>query len=316
MGIFVLQSRTAWSTIHHAFVNEILIYSNLTCILITHTFCGLLLINKGLFMKNITLLIPLAGLMVLQPFSAHADLSTGSLSLSGDGETFDYVDQAYSTANGLTITFSFSSWGDYMADGFTLALFGADTTPIEAGAEGGALGYANRYTTVSGLSGGILGVGFDAHGNFSTSTEGRNGGLTTRVPNSIALRGSMGSSSTDGYEYITGTDSLEGFMNDGRTSTQEDAVTRDIRITVTADETVSVEWKLENEQNWTTLIDAVDASEQMELTDQVKVGITSSLNGATNVLIDSLEVIPEPAIISLCILAGGGLLCIRRIFTR
>lgn len=248
------------------------------------------------------------------PAVSHADTINpgGSLTLSEDAETLDYIDQNYSTADGLVITFSFSAWGTYLADGFALALFDADTATPTVGSYGGSLGYANRSNT-DGLAGGVLGIGFDAHGNFSDGSEGRNGGIG-RTINSVALRGS--GSGTNGYEYITGTDSLDNFMNAENADTQAEAVTRDVRITVTADETVSVEWKLEDETAWSTLIDAVDASAQMDLTDEVKVGITSSLNGNTNIQIDDLEVIPEPAVITLVAGFGISMLSVRRIFVK
>lgn len=263
-------------------------------------------------MRKITAIVS----AVFLTLTAQADFVNGKLSLSGEADSFDYINEAVSTENGLVLTFSFSAWSEnYMADGFTLALFDADTAAPDIGSYGGSLGYANR-TNADGLAGGVLGIGFDAHGNFSAATEGRNGG-SGRTLNSVALRGSMGSTRQDGYEYIAGTDSLSDFMNDNRASTQADALTRDVRVTVTADELVSVEWKPENDTDWTTLIDGADASEQMELPDEIKVGFTSSLNEGMNVEISTtIQAIPEPAVITLVAGFGISLLSARRIFVK
>lgn len=268
-------------------------------------------------MKKHTLLMIFSVLLltVVQPAATHADFMTGNLLLSGDGESFDYHDQSFSTSDGLVITFDFSTWSSaYMADGFALTLFDADTALPEIGGRGGSLSYANR-TNTDGLAGGVLGIGFDAHGNFSDGTEGRNGGIG-RTVNSIALRGSMGSTRQDGYEYIAGTGSLSDFMNNNRASSQDDALTRTVRITITTNELVSVDWKIESEQHWTTLIDAADATAQMDLPAEIKIGITSSLNTGMNVEVGnmSIQAIPEPAAVTLILGSGIGLLLIRRIF--
>lgn len=253
--------------------------------------------------------------IALLSVGSYADLANGTLSLSGSGETFDSLDQIISTENGLVLSFSFSAWGtSYMSDGFTLALFDANTATPGIGGDGGSLAYANRSGS-DGLAGGVLGIGFDAHGNFSAATEGRNGGTLNKISNSVSLRGSMGATRQEGYEYIAGTDSLSYFMNDHRAGTLEDALSRDVRITITTNELVSVEWKLSTEFDWTTLIDEADASEEMNLPDEIKVGVTSSLNDGMNVEISALG-IPEPAVATLIILFGTSLLVGRRIFTK
>ncbi|MDF7801126.1 hypothetical protein P4C99_16740 [Pontiellaceae bacterium B1224] len=242
--------------------------------------------------------------------SADVISNGGSLNLSGKGESLDYIDQSFSTANGLVIEFDFSTWKTgFMSDGFTLALFDADTTSPTVGAFGGSLGYANRSTTIAGLSGGVLGIGFDAHGNFSSDIDGKTGGNESSTPNSVSLRGSESSA----YAYIAGTSSLSDFMNNSDAATEAEALTRNVRITVSAAEQVTVEWKTDGTESWETLLD-VDASAQMDLTDAVKVGITKSFNDNINAQISNLTVIPEPAIISLCLVFGGGLLIARRIF--
>ncbi|MDF7807788.1 hypothetical protein P4E94_10100 [Pontiellaceae bacterium B12219] len=245
---------------------------------------------------------------------ASADvINDGSLTLSGKGTTLDYVDQSFSTANGLVIEFDFATWKtDYMSDGFAVALFDANTASPTVGGEGGSLGYANR-TGTPGLTDGVLGIGFDAHGNFSAEVDGKTGGNAGSTPSSVSLRGSASSS----YAYIAGTGSLPNYMNNSSAGTEATALTRNVRITVGTNELVTVEWKIDGTENWETLIDHVDASAQIDLTDEVKVGITKSFNGNMNAQISNLSVaaIPEPAIISLCLIFGGGILTVRRIFS-
>jgi MSHA biogenesis protein MshQ len=202
-----------------------------------------------------------------------------------------------------------------MSDGFTLALFDADVDSPTVGSYGGSLGYANR-TGLTGLTGGVLGVGFDAHGNFSSTIDGKTGGTgTNSTPSSISLRGSVDATSNEGYPYIAGTDSQANFMNNSDAATEAAALTRNVRVTVSADEFITVEWKTDGTESWETLIDHVDASAQMDLPDEVKVGFTKSFNNAMNAQINNLTVIPEPAMISLCMVFGGALLATRRIFS-
>lgn len=111
-----------------------------------------------------------------------------------------------STANGLSITFT-----DYAFNGSTpgadgIVLFLSDASkplPTALGAIGGSLGYANgtvNGTTNAGLANAYVGIAFDEYGNFSTATEGRNGGGTATVPETVAVRGAASS----GYQYIGG----------------------------------------------------------------------------------------------------------------
>ncbi|WP_136060223.1 L-type lectin family protein [Pontiella sulfatireligans] len=248
--------------------------------------------------------------------SSQADVINGGLTLSGEGDSFDYMEEHISTSDGFTIGFDLSTWGpSYMMDGFAIALFDAETAVPAIGGFGGSLGYANR-TNIEGLAGGVLGIGFDAHGNYSDDNEDRNGGVD-RTINSIALRGSMGDTRYDGYEYIDGTGSLDDFMNNNQADSKADALTHSVRIIVTTNELVSVEWKETGAKEWTTLLDEVDASAQMTLSEEVKLGVTSSRNSAMNIEISNLSVsIPEPAALSMICGMGGVFLIIRRTFIK
>jgi len=87
------------------------------------------------------------------------------------------------------------------ADGIAVTLSDY-TVPAVPGAYGGSLGYAQK-TGINGFAGGWLGVAIDEFGNFSANTEGRVGGYTDRILDSVSVRGS--GSGTSGYPYLAGT---------------------------------------------------------------------------------------------------------------
>lgn len=117
--------------------------------------------------------------------------------------------------NKVTAEFDHYAYGGSGADGIAIILSNAAIPPV-AGAFGGSLGYAQKgQTPVSdctvtggcpGFAGGWLGIAIDEYGNYSTNTEGRVGGFTDPVPDSVAIRGS--GSGMSGYRYLIGTGSL------------------------------------------------------------------------------------------------------------
>ena len=135
---------------------------------------------------------------------------------------------------GLSITFDFFSYGGSGGtsggtggDGFSFSFINGSQDPltVKAGGFGGSLGYAQRSDTSanSGLTGGYLGIGFDEFGNFSSATEGRVGGSVSKVPDSIAVRGSQATS----YTLLTGTQTLAKSLDvpAAQGGTQADALT-------------------------------------------------------------------------------------------
>lgn len=113
---------------------------------------------------------------------------------------YAYVNKSFPSTLGVLIDFEYTMWRDladntyHGADGFTIFLFDAAYGPgnFALGAYGGSLGYANSVDSdppTAGLTGGYLGIGFDAYGNFVRASEGKNGGSSNVSPNSIALRG-------------------------------------------------------------------------------------------------------------------------------
>lgn len=231
----------------------------------------------------------------------------GWMRLTGDKDwqsSFVYYNQAIPTAGGLRFVFDFVIWGadSTRADGLTLAIFDAKTTPA-AGAYGGSLGYAQR-TGINGLAGGIVGFGFDPFGNFSNPNEGRIGGPGQRA-NSIAIRGSMGATRADGYEYITGVNNLGAFST--RTTDREAAVVHTVRITIPTDKKISIEWMAEGEE-WVTLIDEYQCS--LNCPEEIRFGFTAGTGAvSSNQEIRNLSVtsVPEPNSVLLIstVLAAG-----------
>ncbi len=231
----------------------------------------------------------------------------GWMRLTGDKDwqsSFVYYNKAIPTSGGLQFMFDFVIWGaeSSRADGLTLAIFDAKVTPA-AGAYGGSLGYAQR-SGINGLAGGIAGFGFDTFGNFSNPNEGRIGGPGQRA-NSIAIRGSMGATRTNGYEYITGANNLSAFST--RTTNRADAVVHTVRITIPTDKKISVEWQAEGE-GWVTLIDEHQC--YLNCPDEIRFGFTAGTGAlSSNQEIRNLSVtsVPEPTsvlMVSVVLVAG------------
>ncbi len=127
--------------------------------------------------------------------------------------------------NKVTAEFDHYAYGGSGADGIAVILSNAAIPPV-AGAFGGSMGYAQKgQTPVSdctatggcpGFAGGWMGIALDEYGNYSTNTEGRVGGFTAAVPNSVAIRGS--GSGMSGYRYLVGTGSLTPAINNTSTA--------------------------------------------------------------------------------------------------
>ncbi len=254
---------------------------------------------------------------------AGASLTAGNGDTEGNGwlrltedqdnqASFVYYKNSLSTANGLEFTFDFVVWGSStLADGFTLAIFDASVTPA-AGGYGGSLGYAQRYTT-PGLAGGIVGFGFDTFGNFSLANDGKEGG-SLKTPNAIAIRGSQGATGTDGYEYITGTGSLDSFSTKNVTS-RDDAVVHTVRITIPTTKQISIDWQVEGDEEWVSLIDDFQCS--LDCPDEVMFGFTGGTGSvSSNQEIRNLSVtnVPEPSSVALMFAVSGVGFWIRRRF--
>ena len=118
-----------------------------------------------------------------------------------------YIDKEFPSTLGLLVQFEYKIWSSGgngrkgLADGLSVFLYDGVTNQasFRSGNNGGALVYANGVD-VDGLSNGYLGIGLDEYGNFSTASEGKIGGTSVLIPNSIALRGGAAGH----YPYIVG----------------------------------------------------------------------------------------------------------------
>lgn len=118
---------------------------------------------------------------------------------TGNQKGYMYVKQSFPTSLGVIADFEYKMWRNvadntyFGADGFTVFLFdgSVDENSFQLGGYGGSLGYATYSNPANtlGLTGGYLGLGFDAYGNYARQAENRNGGLSTFLPNAIVLRG-------------------------------------------------------------------------------------------------------------------------------
>lgn len=125
-------------------------------------------------------------------------INNGWLRLTTDAANqrgYSYINTPFPSTLGVYIEFEYKTWrsrtDSYQgADGFSVFLFDATTSPFRIGQYGGSLGYANR-SGADGLAGAYLGIGFDEYGNFPIASESKNGGAggTAVIPNSIVLRG-------------------------------------------------------------------------------------------------------------------------------
>jgi hypothetical protein len=111
---------------------------------------------------------------------------------------------AFPTANGLSISFDYFTYGGSGADGLAFYLYDASANPFSIGGFGGSLGYAQNNTN-PGISKAFLGLGIDEFGNFSNPTAGRQGGPGQRA-SSVALRGDGNGNAaiSSNYEYLSG----------------------------------------------------------------------------------------------------------------
>ena len=123
-------------------------------------------------------------------------INNGWLRLTSDATDqrgYAYINTPFPSTLGVYVEFEYKTWrsrsdGYNGADGFSVFLFDANTSPFRIGAYGGSLGYAQREGE-QGLKGAYLGIGFDEFGSFATNREGKNGGPNDLQPNSIVLRG-------------------------------------------------------------------------------------------------------------------------------
>lgn len=189
-----------------------------------------------------------------------------------------------SAGNRIEIEFDFFGYGgtNPPADGITLTLSDASVTP-QAGGRGGSLGYAQRVLPALGISepgfsGGWLGLGLDAFGNYS-NPQGKQGGPGQR-PESVAVRGS--GASIEGYRYLTGTASLSPSVSNLQGHRYRVVIDNSQGSQVL----VSLERRTSAQGNFELLIPAFDAANQAgqaALPANLMVTFTASTGGQNNI---------------------------------
>jgi hypothetical protein len=110
-----------------------------------------------------------AGSVVPSVVKHEGDTPENALRLTtNENDQAGYVlyDKQFNLSQGVQFEFTQYQWGGNGADGLVFFIKNAtDTTNVQGG-RGGAMGYSPNGQSVAGISGALIGVGFDAYGNF------------------------------------------------------------------------------------------------------------------------------------------------------
>ncbi|NTU85927.1 MAG: DUF11 domain-containing protein, partial [Chloroflexales bacterium] len=102
--------------------------------------------------------------------------------------------QAFSSSDGIQVSFEYATYGGTGADGFSFYLIDGATATPTVGAPGGALGYAQRtlppIPTEPGVTNGYIGIGFDEFGNYAAAETGGCNIPCSVSPDTVSIRGS------------------------------------------------------------------------------------------------------------------------------
>lgn len=107
--------------------------------------------------------------------------------------------------NKIVVDFTLYVYGgdeDDGGSGIAVVLSSDEETP-QPGGFGHAMGYAQSTAASdpNGFAGGWVGISIDKWGNYVVEKWGKEGGFDSKIPDTVAIRGS--GSGKDGYEYIT-----------------------------------------------------------------------------------------------------------------
>ncbi|WP_378105170.1 hypothetical protein [Chryseobacterium sp. sg2396] len=225
-----------------------------------------------------------------------------------------YVLQSFPTTLGVIADFEYKDWRNvydsyFGADGFSVYLFDATVTDanFKLGGYGGSLGYATYSNPpgTTGLSGGYLGVGLDAYGNYANNGENRNGAAPANtlnsgmLPNAFVLRGPTSSIYTNSNIYLASTPlgDRSGTVDDIRQRNEIDynIITaarpannifyRRVQVIITKpgnDYVVTVKWRKENQNDFTQVLSYTLSSSAYPIPANLKLGFSASTGGGFN----------------------------------
>lgn len=211
-----------------------------------------------------------------------ARLNNGSLELTPDAESkagTAFLDQPFSSSLGVTIDFDYACEGSInpsvgIGDGFCVYLIDGEKT-TGPGARGGALGYSyikQGSINIPGVTAGYVGVGFDNHGNFASTSSGPGG--PGRSPDTLGVRGS--GNELAGFSWLTGVSVPGGF----RAPWDEGA---HIQVSI-IDGRLTVRRSSKSDPNGSLLIadfDLTGQSGQIEMPATFKLGFAAGTGNAT-----------------------------------
>lgn len=225
-----------------------------------------------------------------------------------------YVTQGFPTTLGVIADFEYKDWrnindGYFGADGFSVYLFDATVTDanFKLGGYGGSLGYATYSTPAgtTGLSGGYLGIGLDAYGNYANNGENRNGSAPANtltsgtLPNAVVLRGPTGGTYTSSNVYLASTPlgDRSGTVENIRQRNEIDYNTitatrpadnvfyRRVQVVITrpaTDYVVTIRWRKENQTDFTDVLSYTLSSTTYPIPANLKLGFAASTGGGFN----------------------------------
>jgi len=126
------------------------------------------------------------------------------------------------------------------------------------------------------MNGGFVAFGFDEYGNFSNPIESRVGGPGPR-PDSVVLRGPMGADRSQGYAYVTGSNTYGEFSRTYQATRPGTRSRYDVNLRMTADKRVTIRMKRNDrtrERDWVTVVNNYQVA--FDFPERVKVGYTAS----------------------------------------
>lgn len=185
-----------------------------------------------------------------------------------------FTRRSFNATRGMTVAFSYASWGGGKPGGDGIALFLFDAKGNMAGATtGGGLGFCKG-------GGAWLGLALDEYGNFSNPQDGcAGGGGPGTSPQSVVLRGP----SSAGNPFIAGAPVPGGVDHPlaQKRPPQADVVMTLFPKPNAVGFTVTVDWRGTDTGPWIRLLNQADFPYPAPAA--VSVGLTASTGGARNI---------------------------------